>query len=73
MSGGYGHDGFGGQDDGMPPIGELTGPARYPAETMTEVKRALGLNVPRSVHGRKLGQDPLPDVGGLAREIGLDG
>ncbi|HTX28847.1 MAG TPA: hypothetical protein VME19_17725 [Streptosporangiaceae bacterium] len=75
----YGPDGGGLDPAGefeLPSIDELTGPGRpggYPAETLAEVRHALGIGVPRSRYGRPHGQEPLPDVGELARDIGLHG
>ena len=76
---GYGPD----QDDdgsGLPSFEELTGQGSGPigggadlAETAFITRRMLGIMAPRSTHGRRLGQEPLPDVAYLARELGLHG
>jgi hypothetical protein len=45
---------------------DLLDPAADPAEAVEEVRRSLGIGVPRVRYG-----DGLPDVGELAGDIGL--
>jgi hypothetical protein len=50
----------------LPTIEELTSPDRDPFETVEETRRALGIGTPRRRY-----RDGLPDVGGLAEDLGL--
>ncbi len=46
---------------------DLLGPDRDPAEVVAEVRSSLGIGVPRVRYG-----EGLPDVHGLAEELGVD-
>lgn len=46
---------------------DLLGPDRDPAEAVAEVRTSLGIGVPRVRYG-----EGLPDVHGLAEELGVD-
>jgi hypothetical protein len=50
----------------LPSIEELTGRDRDPFETVEETRRVLGIGTPRRRY-----RDGLPDVGGLAEDLGL--
>lgn len=52
----------------LPDIGELTGPVRDPADAEGELRSALGLP---DAGPQRLPRPGLPDVHGLAGELGL--
>lgn len=55
-----------GPDEGaLPSIEDLTGPPGDPDATLAEIRHQLGIGAPRVRYG------DLPDVSGLAGEIGL--
>ena len=60
--------GFGPDEGGLPSIGELTGtdPAREPGEVTAAMTSEMGYGPAPRRRG-----EPLPDVSGLADELGL--